>query len=543
MLLTMSIGPMLSRYGVFEGTPVPAFLPTSSFCQTAVCSPVLGNTYPYDLAGEWQASRRLDAERIEAPVPGPSARLSEGLYACAVLSFLRTMVLGPLSPVSLGQHFLGFSRSSAGFSPHAWAFALLAVAALSTSIRAATPFTLGNTEVRPLPQSANGRSYILYVSLPSSYATSPSRRYPVVYATDGYWDFALLAMNVGNEQVDGSMPESIVVGIAYAGANPDLGTLREWDLTPGVDTSFDPSGLQSGHAQEFLGVIANEFIPFVDGSYRSDPAFRILTGNSFGGLFALYSAFERPGLFQAVIASSPSVWWRSEYLVGRAQAYAAGGASLNTRVWVSYGTEDSPTIVGGALDFARQLGRSPISGLTFAIRDVEGERHSSTKPEAFNRGLRFACANIAPIPPGPLKPGFGSRATMVNLSTRGLVGGGQGVLIGGFVVSGIQPKRLLVRAAGPSLRGFGITNPLSDPVLTVYDANQNAVASNDNWGSAPDVAGLVAAASQCGAFPFDITGRDSAALVTLDPGAYTVVVGSADGTTGVALVEVYELLP
>ena len=450
----------------------------------------------------------------------------------------------PPTRVRPSPPFLPHSRTPRGCRVVAvGALTILAFLCGPAATRAASPFVLGNTEVQTLPRSANGRNYLLYVSLPSSYSTYPTRHYPVVYATDGYWDFPLLAMNVGNEQVDGSMPEFIVVGIAYGGTNPDVSTLRAWDLTPGIDSSYDPLGLNSGHAEDFIGVITNQFIPFIEGNYRVDPSFRILTGNSFGGLFALYTVFQHPGLFQAVVASSPAIWWRNQYVLGLARAYAASGASLNARVWVSFATEDAQGIMAPTLNFAQTVPRLGIPGLVLAARQVEGERHSSTKPESFNRGLRFACANIAPIPPSPTLPGFGSRATMVNLSTRGRVGGGQDVLIAGLVVSGIQPKRLLVRAAGPSLSAFGVSSPVSDPKLTVYDANQNIVGSNDNWGSAANLPDLVAATAQCGAFPFGANSRDAAALITLDPGSYTVVVDGVGGSSGVALVEAYEILP
>ena len=365
----------------------------------------------------------------------------------------------------------------------------------------------------------------------------------MVYATDGYWDFPLLAMNVGNAQVDGSMPESILVAIAYAGADPDVLTLREWDLTPGIDPSFDPTGSVSGHAQDFLGVITSQIIPFTESTYRVDTSFRVLTGSSYGGLFALYAMFEKPGLFQAVVASSPAVWWANESVLAMARSYAATGASLNTRVFVSYATEDLSVIIGPTQDLAQQLPGLAIPGISFAAREIEGERHSSTKPESYNRGLRFAFANIAPVPPSALKPGFGSRATFMNMSTRGIVQGGKSPLIAGLVISGIQPKRVLIRAAGPSLSSYGVSSPLADPKFSIVDSNQNVVGSNDNWGDAPNLSDVVAATSQAGAFPFVTGSHDAAGLFLLNPGSYTVVVDSTPGAEGVALVEAYEVLP
>jgi predicted alpha/beta superfamily hydrolase len=412
---------------------------------------------------------------------------------------------------------------------------------LAAPVFAAQPFTLKNSEVQVLSHSANGRDYVLYVALPDSYATSTTR-YPVVYGCDGYWDFPLLAMNVGNAHVDGSVPDCIVVGIAYAGADPDVGTLRQWDLTPGVDPSVDPTGTTSGHAAEFLGVIADQIIPFVESTYRVDPTFRVLTGSSYAGLFTLFALFERPGLFQGYVAPSPSLWWRSGYILTRARAHAATGAMLNARVFTSYATEEFPSIMSSTRAFATEVPTLAIPGLALAAREIVGERHSSTKPESYNRGLRFVCANRALIPPTS-QPGFATPGTLINLSTRGRVDQGENVLIGGLVVQGIAPKRLLIRAAGPALAGMGVTAPLANPRFRVVNASHVTVAQNDDWNAAPNPGAITTASVQSGAFLFATGSRDAALITSLAPGAYTIVVESVDGSAGVALVEAYELVP
>lgn len=127
--------------------------------------------------------------------------------------------------------------------------------------------------------------------------------------------------------------------------------------------------------------------------------------------------------------------------------------------------------------------------------------------------------------------------TLINVSTRAWVGAGEQVLIGGFVVAGAQSKTLLLRAAGPALTAFGVTNALPDPVMRVFSGSTR-VAENDNWGSGSEVAG---AATQAGAFPFPVGSRDAALLVTLPPGAYTAVVEGVAGATGVGLVEAYDV--
>ena len=123
-----------------------------------------------------------------------------------------------------------------------------------------------------------------------------------------------------------------------------------------------------------------------------------------------------------------------------------------------------------------------------------------------------------------------------NLSTRGTVMSGDNVLINGFIVSGTDPKAVVVRALGPSLSNFGLSGVLADPVLTVYDSSGAIIASNDNW----QTNGGATFIAQNGLAPSNPS--ESAALVTnLPPGAYTVVVTGKNSTEGISLAEVYEI--
>ena len=418
--------------------------------------------------------------------------------------------------------------------------AILACFGLLPLAHAATPFSINGTEVRSLPRSANGRDYTLYIGLPSSYATSPTRTYPVVYACDGYWDFHLLMAESGNLTVDGAIPECIVVGISYSGTNPDYGSLRQWDLTPGFDTY---GGTNSGHALEFLGIIENEFIPFVESQYRVDRTFRVLTGSSYGGLFTVYALFERIGLFQAYVAVSPSLWWRNRETLATERTYAATHPALPVRLYLTFAGDETRAIRDSTRQMSANLRSANYAQFAFAVREIEGERHSGTKGEAYNRGLRFAFASRAPIPDHVMNPGYSSRSPLINVSSRARVGVGDDILIAGFVIEGPESKRVLVRGVGPSLSSHGITDPLKDPKLTVFNSSQQPVASNDNWGDVPDPLELSRAGSQAGAFPLSTASRDAALLITLPPGPYSVTISGVGATAGVALAEVYEILP
>ena len=127
-----------------------------------------------------------------------------------------------------------------------------------------------------------------------------------------------------------------------------------------------------------------------------------------------------------------------------------------------------------------------------------------------------------------------------NLSTRARVKAGNGALFGGFVVQGTAYKRMLIRAVGPTLASFGLTDALRDPVLAVY-SGQTIVATNDRWELADNPAAIAAAGASVGAFTMAAKSDDAAVLITLPPGAYTVEVKGKSGTEGIALLEIYEI--
>ena len=125
---------------------------------------------------------------------------------------------------------------------------------------------------------------------------------------------------------------------------------------------------------------------------------------------------------------------------------------------------------------------------------------------------------------------------ITNLSARGFVGTGDDVMIGGTIVRGSPGAayRVLVRAIGPSLASMGVASPLLDPALSLHDANGNVIATDDNW---KDSQQLEIAAT--GLAPTD--DRESVVIATLPVGSYTAIVSGVNGTTGVGLVEIFNL--
>jgi hypothetical protein len=123
---------------------------------------------------------------------------------------------------------------------------------------------------------------------------------------------------------------------------------------------------------------------------------------------------------------------------------------------------------------------------------------------------------------------------LLNISTLSPVGTGAQIQTAGFVIDGPVPKKIVIRAAGPSLSPYGIQGLLADPVLTVL-SGQTILAQNDDW-----PASLATDFAKVGAFSWTVGSKDAAVVITLPPGAYTAQVTGKNNTTGMALVEVYD---
>ncbi|MGH8020030.1 MAG: matrixin family metalloprotease [Opitutaceae bacterium] len=136
-----------------------------------------------------------------------------------------------------------------------------------------------------------------------------------------------------------------------------------------------------------------------------------------------------------------------------------------------------------------------------------------------------------------------SATRLANLSTRGVVGAGDRTLIVGFVINGNEPRRVLLRVAGPTLAAapFGIADAVTDPTLSLLDSASALVASNDDWQAGGAGAELEAAFAQAGAFPLLENSADAALIATLPPGSYTAQATSKTGAEGVGIVEAYDL--
>jgi cyclophilin family peptidyl-prolyl cis-trans isomerase len=165
--------------------------------------------------------------------------------------------------------------------------------------------------------------------------------------------------------------------------------------------------------------------------------------------------------------------------------------------------------------------------LTTVPSDTNGVAYTAVMRGASNStGLGVVEVYDLDSGPGP---------TLLNISTRGQVGTDPNALIGGFILGGTESKNILVRAIGPSLTPFGISNALTDPTLELHDGNGGLVDSNDDWMNSPQKTQI----QNSGLAPSNA--KESACLQLLPPGGYTAVVHGANSGTGIGSVEVYQL--
>jgi hypothetical protein len=134
-----------------------------------------------------------------------------------------------------------------------------------------------------------------------------------------------------------------------------------------------------------------------------------------------------------------------------------------------------------------------------------------------------------------------SGTRLINIATRAQVGTGGNILIPGFVISGSGNEQLLVRADGPALTQFGVGGVLAQPSLSVFNGAGTVIASNTVWGTNANPALITGTGASVGAFALTQGSADSAHIVNLPAGAYTIQVSGVGNTTGVALAEVYEV--
>ena len=263
----------------------------------------------------------------------------------------------------------------------------------SNDLKAATPFVMPNSAMHTIStDSTRNKDYLLYVHLPENYSNENSKHYPVLYLLDPWWDFPVVSGAHSGLVFDGVIPELIIVGIGYAAENPDVDRLRESDYTP-APVAGDKN---MGDGKAFLAFIESSIIPYIEETYRVDKRYRVLAGSSYGGLFTLFTLFEKPALFQGHIAITPAVGWSNRWLFRRESEFYQGKntgrtPTLESRLYMSVGDKDQvENFTNESIAFSNLLKNRPYKGLDYKFELRANEHHASVKLGSFSQGLAHA---------------------------------------------------------------------------------------------------------------------------------------------------------
>jgi predicted alpha/beta superfamily hydrolase len=232
-----------------------------------------------------------------------------------------------------------------------------------------------------LKSAVLGEDRVILVRTPPGYEANKAS-YPVLYLTDGDAHIGHTASTIAFLARNGRISDLIIVGIT----NTD----RTRDLTPVKSSALNGAGaLQfptSGGADKFLKFIETELIPNIEQNYRTKP-YRILSGHSLGGLFAIHALMARPGVFKAYVAVSPALQWEDEEAVKRAETFFKSQKELNATLYVSLGNEPGP--IGESFDsFNHVLTKTQIKDFEWKAERMADEDHGSVVLPSHYAGLR-----------------------------------------------------------------------------------------------------------------------------------------------------------
>jgi predicted alpha/beta superfamily hydrolase len=244
------------------------------------------------------------------------------------------------------------------------------------------------------------KEYQLYISFPKSYNTKDTISYPVLYALDGHYSYPLFkgAQNLMSG-ASGTLEEVIIVGIREGLDRNSWLINRSYYFTPSRDTLWErdreirydlPKGsLKTGGAPEFLESIKTEIVPFIDKNYKTNND-RGITGWAFGGLFTAYCFINSDGYFTRFGLNTTTLWWNNNEILNQAVLRFKENKTWDvppTKVFMSVGTIDEPSMIPAMLTFCKQLENSAYKNIDIEQHIFEKETHVTTLPASISRTL------------------------------------------------------------------------------------------------------------------------------------------------------------
>jgi len=263
------------------------------------------------------------------------------------------------------------------------AFILIKVVSAQEISDAEEKKDLFNTQVKVFHSSIIDDDFYIYISLPDGYEESV-KKYPVLYVLDGDISFGMAASIARYLQFGNSIPELIIVGIGYGALKKSKGNARIRDYT--ISNRRNRPG--SGGAPKFRKFLQEELIPYIDDEFRTEPDDRILNGYSMGGLFALYSLFTEPDLFNRYIIGSPHVSWDNFRIFSVQEDAFNSIGDIDARMFISVGSEQSQETYFDPIDkMVRLFEEKGYESLKLYTKVFDGGTHLVCPPEALSYGL------------------------------------------------------------------------------------------------------------------------------------------------------------
>jgi predicted alpha/beta superfamily hydrolase len=272
--------------------------------------------------------------------------------------------------------------------------AIWIIAVAASLAVAAEPITIG--ERVTIASKVMGEQRTLLISPPANYARGQGR-FPVLYMTDGDAHLIHTRGTVDVLARNGLMPDVIIVGVANTDRTRDLSPTPSFRVRE--DGTREVISNRSG-AGKFLDFFAKELIPYVEKHYRTLP-YRIFSGHSLGGLFALTALATRSELFQAYIAASPALDFENDYPLRTLEAFFKGRQELQRTLFVTMANEEAGDPAPTRFDRLQQLlGSVQATGFVWSAKPMADETHGSVVLRSHYWGLR-KIFELWPLPIGP----------------------------------------------------------------------------------------------------------------------------------------------
>jgi predicted alpha/beta superfamily hydrolase len=282
------------------------------------------------------------------------------------------------------------------------AFLFVLVVLLSCKDKKDTRFVIGTTDSLYSDILKEERRLLIYVPGQSNgSATDTSKRYPVLYLLDGDSHFHSVTGIMDQLTRNDLCPEMIVVAIPNTDRSRDLTPTHSLKLPDGTEQDFLKT---TGGAENFTSFIKQELIPYIDSHYGTSP-YRILTGHSFGGLFAINTLINHPDIFNSYVAIDPSMWWDKRKLLLRSDTVLREnkfeGKSLFVSVantmepgmdtlLVNVDTTGNTSHIRSIIHFAKTASSSrSANGLNFSWKYYGDDDHGSVPLISEYDALRF----------------------------------------------------------------------------------------------------------------------------------------------------------